>query len=180
VKSTKDDWEKNTSTFCCCCTCLCRDKYTKNEDCCCCPVKVGVIWMSILVFVIGIALFFDALLYFFNHYYPFWFGTLYLIFLAPYLIALLFIFFWWGDDNVQNRKGLLASAYCAIGSIVLIILWIAVYLYGFNDDKDAHVGFGTRKDPSNYQTTTKMYTLMWYILSGFLIVLILFYWAFLV
>ena len=136
--------------------------------------------MSILVFLIGIAIFFDCLLYFFNHYYPFWYAVISLILVAPYLVGLLVIFQWWGTDNAENRSRLVAAGYLCIATVVLITLWVAIYLYGFQDSKEVHVGFGTKKDHSNYYSQTKLYTLVWYCISGLLLIIILLYWQYLV
>jgi len=103
-----------------------------------------------------------------------------LLLYIPYLLAVIFILIWMCSDNKNSRKRLPTAGWLAFASIIALYIWAICYIYGFNQGKYVHIGTGDKEDGSNYQKQTKLYTLMWYMISGILLVGVILYFIFFV
>jgi hypothetical protein len=145
-----------TLSPCCCCMCACSHDRVGDATCFgCLPIRCGIMFIAILIFVLAAILISITFFQLLNEYLPWWFCFITLILLAPIAIAASFMVYFFAKDTRKTRVKLFSAIILSTISIALWACWNLIFFLGIYKRDIVYSGMGNANDESNYHATPK-------------------------
>jgi hypothetical protein len=156
---------------CCCCLCACSHDRVGDASCFgCLPIKCGVMFIAIQIFVLAVVLitvtFFELL----NEYLPWWYVFIMLLLLIPIAISASIVIYFFGKDKRTTRSKLFGGVIMSIISVCLWCIWKLIFYLAIYKRENVYTGMGAANDETNYRSTPKK-TYLFYVLAETTIIL---------
>lgn len=148
-----DVWNLNP---CCCCLCACSHDRVGDATCFgCFPIKCGVIFIALFIFVLSIVMLACTFFQLLNEYLPWWFTFVSLIVQVPQVVGAMMCVYYFSKDKRSTRSKLPASVMLSLISVFLWCVWIIIFFLAIYKRDTVYMGIGPANDESNYRTTSK-------------------------
>ena len=106
---------------CCCCLCACSHDRVGDATCFgCLPIRCGIMFIAIQIFVLAIVLITVTFFQLLNEYLPWWYVFITLLLLIPIAIAASQMVYFFARDNRSTRGTLFGAV---ILTIIAVSLW---------------------------------------------------------
>jgi len=116
--------DKHNLTPCCCCLCACSHDRVKDATCFgCFPIKCGILFIAILIFVMSICMLTVSFFGLLNEYLPWWYTLVLILCQAPLITASFISVYFFRKDKRSTRSRLLCAIICSVISIFLWAAW---------------------------------------------------------
>lgn len=111
-------------TPCCCCLCACSHDRVGDATCCgCFPIRCGIIFIGLFIFVLSIVLLLTTFFKLQNDYFPWWYVFVEILCEVPLITASMITVYFFRRDKRSTRNKLLCAIICATVSIFLWAVW---------------------------------------------------------
>lgn len=116
-----DQWNLKS---CCCCLCACSHDRVGDASCFgCCPIKCGVIFVAIFIFLLSVIMLACTFFQLLNEYLPWWYTFVSLIVQAPQVTGASMCIYFFAKDKRSTRSKLPASVILSLISVALWCIW---------------------------------------------------------
>lgn len=150
--------------------CACSHERVGSASCFgCFPIRCGVIFIAIFIFVLALTLLITTFFGLLNEYLPWWFTFVTLLLLTPLIVSASIAVYFFSKDKRSTRGKLRGAAIMSIVSVFLWAVWQLIFYLAIYKRDTVYSGMGAANDDSNYTRVGKKQYIFTFLAEAFVI-----------